>query len=55
MSGGPITLIIANAAKNIAIVSVVTQVLLVLLGLLRMTNALSRKTEAARRSVLGDL
>ncbi len=44
-------LIIANAPKNIAIVSVITQVLFVVLGILatiaavRMTNALNRKAE----------
>lgn len=61
VSGGIIMLIIANATKNVAIVSVITQVLLVALGILatiaavRMTNALNRKAEAARREVLGDL
>lgn len=61
VSGGIIMLIIANATKDIAIVSVVTQVLLVVLGILstvaavRMTNALNRKAEAARKDVLGDL
>ncbi|WHM36628.1 hypothetical protein [Streptomyces sp. BPTC-684] len=52
---------ITSATKNIAIVSVITQVLLVVLGLLftiaavTMTNRLNRKAEAARREVLGDL
>ncbi|MER7838454.1 hypothetical protein ABTY98_21830 [Streptomyces sp. NPDC096040] len=60
VSGGIIMLIIANATKNISIVSVITQVLLVVLGVLstiaavRMTNALNRKAEAARGEVLGE-
>lgn len=59
VSGGAIMLIIANATRNIHIVSVITQVLLVILGILatvaavRMTNALNRKAERARRDVLG--
>jgi hypothetical protein len=61
VSGGIIMLIITNATKNIAIVSVITQVLLVVLGILStiaavtMTNRLNRKADAARREVLGDL
>jgi len=61
VSGGNIMLVIANATKNVAIVSIITQVLLAVLGILftvtavRMTNALNRKAEAARREVLGDL
>ncbi|MEV8245020.1 hypothetical protein AB0R01_14760 [Streptomyces rochei] len=61
LCGGAIWLIITNATKNVAIVSVITQVLLVILGILstiaavRMTNALDRKADAARRDVLGDL
>ncbi|GGP53861.1 hypothetical protein [Streptomyces melanogenes] len=60
-SGGIIWLMITSATKSIAIVSVITQVLLVVLGLLftiaavTMTNRLNRKAEAARREVLGDL
>ncbi|MGW3594996.1 hypothetical protein [Streptomyces sp. NPDC005167] len=60
LSGGIIWLIITNATKNVAIVSVITQVLLVVLGILstiaavRMTNALNRKADAARKDVLGD-
>jgi hypothetical protein len=60
-SGGIIWLIITNATRNIAIVSVVTQVLLVVLGILStiaavtMTSRLNRKVEAARKDVLGDL
>lgn len=61
MSGGIIMLIIANATKDIRIVSVITQALLVILGILStiaavtMTNRLNRKAAAARRDVLGDL
>jgi hypothetical protein len=53
--------IITNATRNIAVVSVITEVLLVVLGILatiaavRMTNALNRKADAARREVLGDV
>ncbi|MGI5469461.1 hypothetical protein [Streptomyces sp. CA-132043] len=60
MAGGIIWLIITNATKNIAIVSVITQALLVVLGILStfaavtMTNRLNRKAEAARKEVLGD-
>ncbi|MEU2992573.1 hypothetical protein ABZ772_19795 [Streptomyces griseoincarnatus] len=52
--------IIANATKDIAIVSVITQVLLatgflaLTVALIRMTGALNRKAAAARREVLGD-
>ncbi|NUS22694.1 MAG: hypothetical protein HOV92_00495 [Streptomyces sp.] len=59
-TGGVIWLIITNATKHVPIVSVVTQVLLVVLGIvstwtaLRMSNALSRREEQARREVLGD-
>ncbi|MGW1944929.1 hypothetical protein ACWCRC_11445 [Streptomyces sp. NPDC001940] len=57
VSGSAIMLIIVNTTKDIAVVSVVTQVLLVAVGILatiaavRMTNALNRKAEAARRAV----
>lgn len=60
VSGGIIWLLITNATKDVRIVSVITQVLLVVLGILstiaavRMTNALNRKADAARREVLGD-
>lgn len=59
-SGGIIWLIITNATRNIAIVSVITQVLLVVLGILSttaavtMTSRLNRKADTARREVLGD-
>ncbi|MFC9456478.1 hypothetical protein [Streptomyces sp. NPDC056983] len=58
--GNVIMLIIAGATQDIAVVSVITQVLLavVFLGLtvalFRMTGALNRKADAARREVLGD-
>ncbi|MER5297987.1 hypothetical protein ABT039_00830 [Streptomyces lasiicapitis] len=61
LSGGVIWLMITNATKGIAVVGVITQVLLFVLGILstltavRMTNALNRKAEAARKEVLGDL
>ncbi|MGW4032767.1 hypothetical protein ACWEFL_26280 [Streptomyces sp. NPDC004838] len=54
-------LLIANATKNIAIVSVITQTLAIVLGILstitaiRMTNQLNKKAETARKEVLGDL
>lgn len=61
VSGGAIMLMIAVATQDIAIFSVITQVLLVVLGIfatvaaVRMANALNRKAEAARKEVLGDL
>ncbi|PWI06387.1 hypothetical protein DIZ27_34110 [Streptomyces sp. NWU339] len=60
-TGGFIMLAIALATENIRIVSVITQALLVGGGIaftvtaVRMTNALNRKAEAARREVLEDL
>ncbi|MFK0172615.1 hypothetical protein ACIQU5_27845 [Streptomyces sp. NPDC090306] len=60
LSGGVIWLIITNATRNVAILSIATQVLLIVLGILstyaavRMTRALNRKEDAARRNVLGD-
>ncbi|MGW3821815.1 hypothetical protein ACWEAF_05770 [Streptomyces sp. NPDC005071] len=60
LCGGIIWLIITNATKDIAIVSAITQVLLVVLGILStiaavtMTNRLNRKADAARKEVLGD-
>jgi hypothetical protein len=59
--GGWVGLGVAIATKDIHTVSVITQVLFVGLGALftiaavRMTNALNRKAEAARKEVLGDL
>ncbi|KMS66110.1 hypothetical protein ACZ91_69295 [Streptomyces regensis] len=61
VSGGIIMAIITNATRDIAVVSVITEVLFFGLGILstiaavRMTNALNRKAEAARREVLGDV
>ncbi|CAL9302846.1 MULTISPECIES: hypothetical protein [Streptomyces] len=58
--GNIILLIIANGTKDIHILSVITQVLLVAgflaltVALFRMTGALNRKALAARRQVLGD-
>lgn len=60
LAGNIIMAIIANATKNIAVVSVLTQVLLVAVflaltvALFRMTGALNRRADAARREVLGD-
>ncbi|MFF3690707.1 hypothetical protein [Streptomyces sp. NPDC002187] len=61
LCGGIMMLIIANGTQNIRIVSVITQVLLVGLGILStiaavtMTAKLNRKADAARKDVLGDL
>ncbi|MET8562466.1 hypothetical protein ABZV75_18370 [Streptomyces flaveolus] len=61
VSGGIIMAIITNATRDVAVVSVITEVLFFGLGILstiaavRMTNALNRKAEAARREVLGDV
>ena len=58
--GNYIMAMIAYATKGIAVVSVLTQVLLVVVfvaltvALFRMTGALNRKAEKARREVLGD-
>ncbi|WP_189175054.1 hypothetical protein [Streptomyces lasiicapitis] len=52
---------IPTDSSSCAVVGVITQVLLFVLGILstltavRMTNALNRKAEAARKEVLGDL
>jgi purine-cytosine permease-like protein len=60
LCGNVIMLIIANGTQNIAVVSVITQVLLVAVflaltvALFRMTGALNRRAERARREVLGD-
>lgn len=59
-AGIAIMLIVASATRNVAIVSVITQVLLVVTFLLltftvfRMTTVLNRKADAARAEVLGD-
>lgn len=60
-TGNFIMLAIALATQHIHIVSVITQALLVVAFLLltftatRMSNALNRKTAAARKDVLGDV
>ncbi|MDX3162422.1 hypothetical protein PV516_01225 [Streptomyces scabiei] len=60
LSGNVIMLMIATATQSIEIVSIVTQVLLLVvfvaltIALFRMTGALNRKAAAARREVLGD-
>lgn len=60
LCGGIIWLIITNATKHVPVVSVITQVLLAVLGLLstwtamRLSNAASQKEAAARRDVLGE-
>ncbi|MFD5452188.1 hypothetical protein [Streptomyces sp. NPDC127100] len=60
VSGGFIMLGIALACQDIAVVSVITQVLLVVLGVLStiaavtMSNRLNRRAAEARRRVLGD-
>ncbi|WP_230396167.1 hypothetical protein [Streptomyces blattellae] len=59
--GGFIMLAIALATQNIAVVSVITQVLFVAGGIaftitaVRMTNALNRKAATKRRDILGDV
>jgi hypothetical protein len=59
--GGFVGLGVALATQDIHIVSVITQVLFVSLGILstiaavRMSNALNRKAAAARKDVLGDV
>lgn len=60
LCGNVILLIVALATQRVAILSVVTQVLLVAVffaltvALFRMTGALNRKAERARREVLGE-
>jgi hypothetical protein len=60
ISGIGITAIIASATRHVAVVSVITQVLLVVVFLLltfivfRMTGVLNRKADAARAEVLGE-
>lgn len=61
LSGGIIWLIITKATQHIPILGVITQVLLVVLGLLftfaamTATNKLNHKADAARKEVLDDL
>lgn len=58
--GNVILLMIALGTRDVAVLSVITQVLLVVgflaltVALFRMTGALNRKALAARREVLGD-
>lgn len=60
LCGNVIMTIVALATQQVAVVSVVTQVLLVVgfvaltVALFRMTGALNRKAERARREVLGE-
>ncbi len=60
LAGNAIMLIVANGTRNIAVVSVITQVLFLVVflaltvALFRMTGALNRRAAAARREVLGD-
>jgi uncharacterized membrane protein YoaK (UPF0700 family) len=60
LTGNFIMLAIALATQNVHIVSVITQVLLIVVFALltftavRMSNALNRKAEARRKDVLGD-
>lgn len=59
LCGNVIMAMVANGTRNVAVVGVVTQVLLVVVflgltvALFRMTGALNRKAERARREVLG--
>ncbi|WP_329311691.1 hypothetical protein [Streptomyces sp. NBC_01262] len=61
LCGGGIWLLITRATMNIPVVSVITQALLVILGVLftyaavTMTRKLNAKADAARREVLGDI
>ncbi|PKV88684.1 hypothetical protein BX283_6307 [Streptomyces sp. TLI_146] len=60
LCGNVIMLMIAVATQDVAVVSVISQVLLVVVfltltvALFRMTGALNRKAAAARREVLGE-
>lgn len=59
-TGSFILLAVALATQNVHILSVITQTLLVVgflaltVALFRMTGALNRKADAARKDVLGD-
>ncbi|MET9899808.1 hypothetical protein [Streptomyces sp. NPDC006446] len=61
LCGGIIWLMITNATKHLHIVSVITQVLLVVFGVLftiaavSMTRRLNRKDDEARKEILGGL
>ncbi|WP_372352643.1 hypothetical protein [Streptomyces sp. KL116D] len=60
IAGNVIMFLIASATRNVAVVSVITQVLVVVVfltltvALFRMTGALNRKADARRREVLGE-
>lgn len=60
LAGNAIMLIIASATADVAVLSVITQVLFLVVflaltvALFRMTGALNRKAASARREVLGD-
>lgn len=60
LAGNAIMVIIANGTKDIAVVSAITQILVILVflaltvALFRMTGALNKRAERARREVLGD-
>ena len=60
LAGNIIMLIIVRATRNIAIVSTITQILAVAVflaltvALFRMTSALNKRAERARRDILGD-
>jgi energy-converting hydrogenase Eha subunit C len=60
LCGGIIWALITNGTRNVAIVSVITQVLLIVLGILStiaavtMTRRLNRRLAVARREVLGE-
>lgn len=60
LAGNAIMAMIAYATRNVHVVSVITQVLLVVVflaltvALFRMTGALNRRAERARREVLGE-
>lgn len=61
LCGGIIWLMITSATKRVHIVSVITQVLLVVFGVLftiaaiSMTRRLNRKDDEARKEILGGL
>lgn len=60
IAGNVIMFLIARATRDIAVVSVITQVLVAVVflaltvALFRMTGALNRKADRARREVLGE-
>ena len=60
LAGNVIMLLIARATRRVAVVSVLTQILLAVVfialtvAVWRMTGALNRRADRARREVLGD-